>query len=244
MLRAAAVEKRFPGGVEALAGATLAVAAGETLALVGESGSGKTTLLRTFNRTVEPDAGEVSVDRIPVAEQDAVELRRRIGYVPQNGGLIPHWPVGENVELVPRLRGWPAERRRRRAAEMLELVGLDPGEFRRRYPRLLSGGQRQRVALARALAGEPPVVLLDEPFGALDALTRLRVRDVFKRIQRQIAVTILLVTHDLDEAFDLADRIAVMKDGRVLQSAPPAELLEQPAHPYVEELLALRRGAR
>jgi osmoprotectant transport system ATP-binding protein len=242
MLRAVGVDKLFPGGVEALAGATLDVRSGETLALVGESGSGKTTLLRTFNRTVEPDAGEVSVDLRPVAQQDPVELRRRIGYVPQNGGLIPHWPVGENVELVPQLLGWPVERRRRRADEMLQLVGLDPGEFRRRYPRRLSGGQRQRVALARALAGDPAVVLLDEPFGALDALTRLRVRDVFKRIQRRIAVTILLVTHDLDEAFDLADQIAVMKNGRVLQSASPQELLERPAHPYVEELLAMRRG--
>ncbi|MFQ5349172.1 MAG: ATP-binding cassette domain-containing protein [Thermoanaerobaculia bacterium] len=215
---------------------------GETLALIGESGSGKTTLLRTFNRTVVPDAGEVAVELRPVAEQDPVKLRRRIGYVPQNGGLIPHWPVGENVELVPRLLAWPAERRRRRADEMLELVGLDPAAIRRRYPRRLSGGQRQRVALARALAGEPAVVLLDEPFGALDALTRLRVREVFRRIQRRVAVTILLVTHDLDEAFELADRIAVMKDGRVLQCALPADLVERPAHPYVEELLALRRG--
>ena len=244
MLRAVQVDKRYPGGVEALAGATLEVPTGETLALIGESGSGKTTLLRTFNRTVEPDAGEVSVDLRPVAEQDPVELRRRIGYVPQNGGLIPHWPVGENVELVPRLRGWPAERRQRRADEMLDLVGLDPAELRHRYPRRLSGGQRQRVALARALAGEPRVVLLDEPFGALDALTRLRVREVFKRIQHAIATTILLVTHDLEEAFELADRVAVMKDGRVLQSAPPSELLGRPAHPYVEELLALGRGSQ
>ena len=244
MLRAVGVDKLFPGGVAALAGATLEVPTGETLALVGESGSGKTTLLRTFNRTVEPDAGEVSVNLRPVAEQDPVELRRRIGYVPQNGGLIPHWRVGENVELVPRLLGWPAGDRRRRADEMLDLVGLEPSEFRGRYPRLLSGGQRQRVALARALAGEPPVVLLDEPFGALDALTRLRVRDVFKRIQRTIAITILLVTHDLDEAFDLADRVAVMKGGRVLQSGRRRELLDHPAHPYVEELLAMGRGRR
>ena len=244
MLSAHGVDKHYPGGVTALAGASLEVAAGETLALVGESGSGKSTLLGIFNRTVEPDAGEVSLDGRPVAERDPVELRRRIGYVPQNGGLIPHWTVGANVALVPRLLGWPADRRRRRADEMLALVGLDPGELRDRHPRRLSGGQRQRVALARALAGEPPVVLLDEPFGALDALTRLRVRDVFRRLRRAVAATILLVTHDLEEAFDLADRVAVMKDGRVLQSAPPGELLDRPEHPYVDELLALRRGPR
>ncbi len=242
MLRAHGVDKRYPGGVVALDGAGLEVAAGETLALVGESGSGKSTLLGTFNRTVAPDAGEVSVEGRRVADRDPVELRRRIGYVPQNGGLIPHWTVGANVELVPRLLGWPAHRRRRRADEMLELVGLDPVELGGRHPRRLSGGQRQRVALARALAGEPAVVLLDEPFGALDALTRLRVRGVFRRLRRAVAATLLLVTHDLEEAFELGDRVAVMKDGRVLQSAPPRELLERPAHPYVEELLALRRG--
>jgi osmoprotectant transport system ATP-binding protein len=243
MLHATGVAKRYPGGVVALSGVDLEVAAGETLALVGESGSGKTTLLRTFNRTVEPDAGVVVVDSRPVAEQEPAALRRRIGYVPQTGGLIPHWTVGRNVELVPRLLGWPMDRQSRRADEMLELVGLDPAEFRPRYPRRLSGGQRQRVALARALAAEPPLVLLDEPFGALDALTRLRVRDLFQRIRRQIEVTVLLVTHDLEEAFDLADRVAVMKEGRVLQCAAPAELLARPADPYVRERLALRRGA-
>ena len=243
MLRAIGVDKRYSGGVVALDGATLEVATGETLALIGESGSGKTTLLRTFNRTVEPDAGEVSVEGAPVARRNPVELRRGIGYVPQNGGLIPHWRVGDNVELVPRLRGWPADRRRRRADEMLELVGLDPAGYRSRYPRRLSGGQRQRVALARALAGEPPVVLLDEPFGALDAITRLRVRGIFRKVRAAVATTILLVTHDLEEALDLADRVAVMKDGRVLQSDPPGQLLRRPADPYVENLLALRRGA-
>ena len=244
MLCALGVEKRYPGGVEALAGASLEVAAGETLALVGESGSGKTTLLRTFNRTVEPDAGEVLVGASPVARTDPVALRRRIGYVPQNGGLLPHWSVGANVELVPRLLGWPAKQRRRRADEMLELVGLDPGAHRGRHPRRLSGGQRQRVALARALAAEPPVVLLDEPFGALYAITRLRVREVFQRVRAAIATTILLVTHDLDEAFALGSRVAVMKDGRVLQAGRRSELVERPAHPYVEELLALRREGR
>ncbi len=238
------VDVVFANGVQALSRASLAVPHGETLALVGESGCGKTTLLRTFNRMVEPVAGKVTLGRREITAEDPVELRRRIGYVPQNGGLIPHWSVRRNVELVPRLLGWPRERLRARADEMLELAGLDPGGFAGRYPRRLSGGQRQRVAFARALAAEPEVVLLDEPFGALDALTRLRLRQAFKRIRLSVATTILLVTHDLEEAFDLADRIAVMKDGHVLQAGRRRELLQQPAHPYVEELLAWREEGR
>ncbi len=240
MLSARAVTVEYAGGVRALDGASLEVARGETLALVGESGSGKTTLLRLFNRTLEPTAGTVALDGRPVGDRDPVALRRRIGYVPQSGGLIPHWTVERNVELVPRLLGWQAERRRRRVTAVLELVALDPGELAGRYPRRLSGGQRQRVAFARALAAEPEVVLLDEPFGALDALTRRRLRRLFREIRSAVNTTILLVTHDLDEAWELADSIAVMKDGRVLQAGRREELVERPAHPYVAELLALR----
>ena len=241
VLAARRLAKVYPGGTRALDGVDLDVAAGETLALVGESGSGKTTLLRVFNRTVEPTAGEAWVEGRRVADADPVALRRGIGYVQQEGGLLPHWRVAENVELVPRLLGWSRERRRRRAREVLELVGLDPDAFGRRYPRQLSGGQRQRVAFARALAAEPRVVLLDEPFGALDALTRLELQRELVRLKGLIGRTMLLVTHDLGEAFALADRVAVLRAGRILQVAPPAELAARPADPYVASLLELRR---
>ena len=229
--------KTYAGGTAALAGVSLAVPRGETLALVGESGSGKTTLLRLFNRMVEPSEGEVRVEGRPVSEIDPVALRRGIGYVPQDGGLIPHWRVERNVDLVPRLLGWDAERRGARVREMLELVGLSPEAHAPRYPAELSGGQRQRVALARALAADPPVVLLDEPFGALDALTRLELHRQFLELRAALGKTLVLVTHDLGEAFRLADRIAVMKGGRVLQIGAPEELTQRPADPYVRALL-------
>ena len=241
VLEAIGVAKSFPQGSVALAGVDLAVYPGETVAVIGESGSGKTTLLRIFNRMVEPTKGEVRVGGIPVAARDPIELRRGIGYVPQQGGLIPHWTVERNVALVPTLLGWESSRRRPRAREMLELVGLKPVDHAERYPHQLSGGQRQRVALARALAAEPEVILLDEPFGALDALTRLELRREFARIQQQTGLTALLVTHDLEEAFQLARRIAVMKEGRILQTATAEELQERPAHPYVQELLELAK---
>ncbi len=242
VLEADGVDKRYSKGAVALAGVDLAVYQGETVAVIGESGSGKTTLLRVFNRMVEPSGGEARVGGVPVGGRDPIELRRGIGYVPQQGGLIPHWTVGRNVELVPRLLGWELARRRYRVREMLELVGLKPLDHAARYPHQLSGGQRQRVALARALAAEPEVVLLDEPFGALDALTRLELRREFRRIQRQAGLTALLVTHDLDEAFQLADRIAVMREGKILQTAPAEELRQRPADPYVRELLAMAQG--
>lgn len=237
VLEAKGVVKTYADGTAALAGVSLAVPAGETLALVGESGSGKTTLLRLFNRMVDPSEGEVRVEGRPVSELDPIALRRRIGYVPQDGGLIPHWRVERNVDLVPRLLGWDADRRRARVREMLELVGLSPEVHSPRYPAELSGGQRQRVALARALAADPPVVLLDEPFGALDALTRLELHRQFLELRKTLGKTLVLVTHDLTEAFRLADRIAVMRGGKVLQIGPPKELAERPADPYVRALL-------
>jgi osmoprotectant transport system ATP-binding protein len=243
-LEAAGVSKVYGDGTVALDGVSLEVRRGETVALVGESGSGKTTLLRLFNRMVEADSGRVLVDGREVAGLDPVELRRHTGYVPQEGGLIPHWTVERNVELVPRLLGWERERRRLRAREMLELAGLDPDLHGPRHPRELSGGQRQRVAFARALAADPAVVLLDEPFGALDALTRLDLQRQFEEIQRRLAKSVLLVTHDLGEAFRLGDRIGVMRGGRLLQIGPPGELAEQPAEAYVAELLGLYEGRR
>jgi len=239
-LEAAGVAKTYADGTTALAGVSLAVERGETVALVGESGCGKTTLLRLFNRMVEPSAGEVLVEGRRAADLDPIELRRRIGYVPQDGGLIPHWRVARNVELVPRLLGWDAGRREARVREMLELVGLSATVHGPRYPAELSGGQRQRVAFARALAADPPVILLDEPFGALDLITRLELQRQFLELKRRLGKTTLLVTHDLDEAFRLTDRIGVMKAGRILQLAPAAELAASPADPYVRELIELR----
>jgi osmoprotectant transport system ATP-binding protein len=241
ILEAAGVTKTYGDGTAALAGIDLAVRPGETVALVGESGSGKTTLLRTFNRMVEPSAGAVRVEGKPVADLDPIALRRRIGYVPQDGGLIPHWRVERNVELVPRLLGWDPGRRQARGREMLELVGLSPEAHAGRYPAELSGGQRQRVAIARALAADPSVILLDEPFGALDALTRLELHRQFLELKKTLGKTTVLVTHDLAEAFRLADRIGVMRAGRLLQLGSPEELAARPADPYVQALLELRR---
>lgn len=236
-LDALGLVKGFPGNTRpALDGVTFSVAPGECVALVGESGSGKTTLLRCFNRMVEPDEGEVRVRGAPVRKRDPVVLRRSMGYVQQEGGLLPHWSVRRNVELVPRLLGDPQSPEKAIAA--LRRVGLDPTEFGDRLPRTLSGGQRQRAALARALAAAPDIVLLDEPFSALDALTRTELHRTFGELRAEGYLTVLFVTHDLREADRLADRIGVLLEGRILQLAPMAELRASPAHPYVEALLA------
>lgn len=240
MLEADAVDCRF-GSVHAVRGASLRVERGECVALVGESGSGKTTLLRCFNALVAPVAGEVRVRGRAVSTLDPVVLRRSIGYVPQQGGLLPHWTVGRNAALVPRLTGRADADRVGRAA--LDRVGLPSTEFAHRWPRTLSGGQRQRVALARALAADPDLVLMDEPLGALDALARAELRHELADLIREAGVTVLLVTHDLVEAAELADRIAVMREGRVLQVAPLPRLRAGPADPYVSELLDRGLGA-
>ena len=223
-------------GVPALDGVTLRIEPGACVALVGESGSGKTTLLRCFNRMVRPDRGQVCVAGADVATLPEVELRRRIGYVPQNGGLLPHWRLLRNVALVPTLLGRPAAEQA--AAEALELVGLDPARFGARFPRELSGGQRQRAALARALAARPAVLLMDEPFGALDAITRSDVQIAFAALRRRLSATTLLVTHDLLEAQRVADDLIVLRAGRVEQRGPMAALRSAPTTPYVAELLA------
>ncbi|HKW09690.1 MAG TPA: ATP-binding cassette domain-containing protein [Gemmatimonadaceae bacterium] len=222
---------------------SLEIAEGECMALVGESGSGKTTLLRAFNALVTPDAGRVVIGSGDTASMDVIELRRGIGYVPQDGGLLPHWRVARNVELVLRLQGRKGEARQR-GDEALRLVGLDPEVFRDRWPSELSGGQRQRVAIARALAAEPRLLLLDEPFGALDAITRADLQESFARLRvarTASPLTCVLVTHDLREAFLLADRVAVLRGGRIEQVAPPGELLVRPATIYVRDLLSRAR---
>jgi osmoprotectant transport system ATP-binding protein len=222
----------------ALDAVSLDVGAGECVALVGESGAGKTTLLRCFNRMVDPDSGEVDVEGTPVRNADPIALRRHIGYIPQDGGLLPHWSVRRNVGLVPWLRGEPDESP---ANAALALVGLPPGEFGHRRPRELSGGQRQRVAIARALAARPSVVLLDEPFGALDAITRGELQEAFAELRVELRMTAVLVTHDLHEATRLADRIAVFRGGRIEQLASTAHVIAEPATPYVRMLLERSR---
>ena len=234
VLRAEAATKRY-GDVKALDGVSIGVPRGQCLALIGESGSGKTTLLRCFNGMVVPDEGVVLVDGASVRGLDGIALRRRIGYVPQEGGLMPHWRVLRNVELVPRLRR--AADAKTRAVDALRLVGLEPSRFGERWPRELSGGQRQRVAIARALAARPDVVLLDEPFGALDAITRSDLQHAFRALRRELGFTAVLVTHDLREALLLADEIAVMRAGTIEQVATPDELVEYPATSYVAKLL-------
>jgi len=235
-LEAIAVSKRHADGTLALSGVSLAVAEGETVALVGESGSGKTTLLRLFNRMTEPTSGEVRIAGERAEGLDPIALRRRTGYAQQEGGLLPHWTARRNVELVPRLLGWDEARRTARTREVLTLVGLDPAVHGVRYPGELSGGQRQRVALARALAADPPVVLLDEPFGALDPLTKAELHREFKDLQQRLRKTVLLVTHDLNEAVLLADRIGVLNGGLLLQIDTPEALRARPRHPYIQAL--------
>jgi osmoprotectant transport system ATP-binding protein len=232
-LRIENLTKRWSSTITALDNVSLDIKSGECVALIGESGSGKTTLLRTINRMVEPDSGVIWFNDRQTAELDPVALRRQMGYVPQDGGLLPHWRVRRNVALVPWLLGKNGGDLADRA---LNLVGLEPATFAARWPSDLSGGQRQRVAIARALAATPQVLLLDEPFGALDAITRAELQDAFRDLRRRLGTTAILVTHDLREAIELADRIAVMHQGQVEQYAPPGELLATPATEYVSTL--------
>jgi len=240
MIEIAGLTRRF-GDVTAVDALTLTVADGELLVLLGGSGSGKTTTLKMINRLIEPSSGSIRIDGEDVAEVEAHELRRRIGYVFQKAALFPHMTVGENVAVIPRLLGWDRERTRRRVDELLELVELEPEAMRDRYSRELSGGQQQRVGVARALAVEPTLMLLDEPFGALDPLTRDRLQQSFLRIKERLGLTAVFVTHDMAEALLLGDRIAVLSAGRLVQVGSPRDLVTRPADDYVGQLMATPR---
>jgi len=231
------VRKRFAPDRDVLDGFRLQVFAGETVALVGPSGCGKTTALKLANRLFEPDAGAVRVFGRPAAQQEPVALRRRIGFVIQEGGLFPHWTVRENVEAVPRLLGWPPQKRRERSDGLLAMVGLPAASFAGRRPAGLSGGERQRVGVARALAAAPALVLMDEPFGALDPIARRAMQKEFLAWKARWDAAVLLVTHDLGEAFRLADRVAVMAEGRLRQVGPPDTLRREPADAFVREFV-------
>ncbi|HEY7526263.1 MAG TPA: betaine/proline/choline family ABC transporter ATP-binding protein, partial [Candidatus Limnocylindria bacterium] len=224
---------------------SLTIGAGEICVLVGPSGCGKTTTMKMINRLIEPTSGRITIAGADVMRLPAVELRRRIGYVIQQVGLFPHMTIADNVAVVPRLLRWPAQRIRARVEELLELVGLDAGTYAGRYPAALSGGERQRVGVARALAADPPVMLMDEPFGAVDPITRDRLQNEFLRLQQQVRKTVVFVTHDVDEAIKMADRIAILQRGGVLaQYDTPNAILANPASEFVERFVGADRGLK
>ncbi len=243
------VTKRYPGTGKGNPGAvedlSLEVPAGKVCVLVGPSGCGKTTSLKMVNRLIEPTSGRILIGETDVLQRDVIELRREIGYVIQQVGLFPHQTVGENVATVPRLLGWDEARRRARAEELLALVGLEPGRYAGRYPSALSGGERLRVGVARALAADPPVLLMDEPFGAVDPIVRERLQNELLRLQEQLAKTILFVTHDIDEAIKMGDLVAVLQvGGRLAQFGTPDEILANPASEFVARFVGADRGLK
>ncbi|MEU1667296.1 betaine/proline/choline family ABC transporter ATP-binding protein [Streptomyces sparsogenes] len=244
MIRFENVTKRYADGTTAVDDLSFEVAEGELVTLVGPSGCGKTTTMKMVNRLIEPTSGRIFLDGEDIAAVDPVKLRRRIGYVIQQVGLFPHKTVLENTATVPQLLGWQRRKGRDRAAELLDLVGLDPSVYGDRYPDQLSGGQRQRVGVARALAADPPVLLMDEPFGAVDPVVRERLQSEFLRLQSQVRKTVLLVTHDIEEAVRLGDRIAVYGAGRIEQFDTPASVLGAPATPYVADFVGADRGLK
>ncbi|MGW2260805.1 ATP-binding cassette domain-containing protein [Streptomyces sp. NPDC001780] len=244
MIRFEQVGKVYPDGTTAVRDLSFEVAEGELVTLVGPSGCGKTTTMMMVNRLIEPTAGRVLVAGRDVRGADPVLLRRGIGYVVQQGGLFPHRTVLDNTATVPALIGWKRARARARAAELLDLVGLDPAVYGPRYPAQLSGGQRQRVGVARALAADPPVLLMDEPFGAVDPVVRERLQNEFLRLQATVRKTVLLVTHDIEEAVRMGDRIAVYGEGRIEQYDTPAVVLGAPATPYVARFVGADRGLK
>ncbi|MFD9539545.1 betaine/proline/choline family ABC transporter ATP-binding protein [Streptomyces sp. NPDC060022] len=244
MIRFEHVTKRYADGTTAVDDLSFEVAEGELVTLVGPSGCGKTTTMKMVNRLIEPTEGRIFLDGDDISAIDPVQLRRRIGYVIQQVGLFPHKTVLENTATVPHLLGWNRGKARERAAELLDLVGLDPSVYGGRYPEQLSGGQRQRVGVARALAADPPVLLMDEPFGAVDPVVRERLQNEFLKLQAQVRKTVLFVTHDIEEAVRLGDRIAVYGQGRIEQFDSPATVLGAPATPYVADFVGADRGLK
>ncbi len=244
MIRFEHVTKRYPDGTTAVDDLSFEVAEGELVTLVGPSGCGKTTTMKMVNRLIEPSSGRIFLDGDDISAIDPVQLRRRIGYVIQQVGLFPHKTVLENTATVPHLLGWQRGKARARAAELLDLVGLDPKTYGGRYPEQLSGGQRQRVGVARALAADPPVLLMDEPFGAVDPVVREHLQNEFLKLQSQVRKTVLFVTHDIEEAVRLGDRIAVYGQGRIEQFDAPAAVLGTPATPYVADFVGADRGLK
>ncbi|QDU70415.1 ABC transporter ATP-binding protein [Mucisphaera calidilacus] len=231
------VTKRFAGGATAVDDVSLEIRQGELVVLVGESGCGKTTTLRLINRLIDPTEGTIRIEGDDILTQNVVSLRRSIGYVIQEVGLFPHLTARENVSLIPRMIGWDRSRTRDRSTELLNLVNLDPDEYADRLPRQMSGGQRQRVGIARALAVEPRIMLMDEPFGAIDPLNRDELQQEFLAIHKRLNLTTVMVTHDIGEALLLADRIAVMAQGNIVRCATPAELAQNPGSETVERLI-------
>jgi len=234
MINLQEVCKTYPPATKAVDHLTLTVNEGEILGLTGTSGSGKTTTLKMINRLVEPTSGHIVVDGRDILDQDPVELRRSIGYVIQHVGLFPHYTIRQNLSTVPRLKEWPEEKIEQRCSELMEMVGLSSREYLHKMPHQLSGGEQQRIGLARALAADPPIVLLDEPFGALDPITRSEIHRQFKNLQQKIQKTMVMVTHDITEAFELCDRIALLDEGELQQAGSPRELLFQPANEFTK----------
>jgi osmoprotectant transport system ATP-binding protein len=237
--------KQFPGAAHpAVDRLTLTIADGEVCVLIGPSGCGKTTTMRMINRMIEPDGGTITVGGRNIHDIDPIDLRRSIGYVIQQVGLFPHWSIADNIATVPRLLGWDGDKIRARIDELLTLVGMDPARDRDRFPRELSGGQRQRIGVARALAADPPVMLMDEPFGAIDPITRARLQSEFLKILQSLQKTIVFVTHDIDEAIRMGDRIAILRDGALVQYDTPEAILARPANPFVEEFVGADRALK
>ncbi|HEX6247330.1 MAG TPA: ABC transporter ATP-binding protein [Nocardioidaceae bacterium] len=245
MIRLSGISKTYPDGTVAVQDLDLDVPRGAVVCLVGPSGCGKSTTLKMVNRLIEPTSGTITVDGRDVTHGDPVELRRHIGYVIQQVGLFPHQTIRTNVSTVPSLLGWDRKKAAARAEELLALVGLDPDTYGGRYPHQLSGGERQRVGVARALAADPPVLLMDEPFGAVDPINRANLQEEFLRLQRELHKTVMLVTHDIDEAVTMGDRVAVFAPGgRLRQYAEPAQVLGRPADDFVARFVGASRGLR